>query len=298
MVIEKSAENPFHKALETIVGRSKPEGGFAQKEGGVFRPDATAWAVMAISKMKAYRQIVDSACRRMALSQLPDGRVILMEGMDTAWWPTPLALLAWMKAGGFRKETAAAENFLLATSGRHYPKEKDTLAGHDTLIRGWSWIENTHSWIEPTAMSTLALKASGNRQHERLKEGMKMILDRQLSTGGWNYGNTSVFDQELLPMPEHTGQALCALSGNAKASEIQKSIDYLKDQLPVLSTPLSLCWCLFGLKAWSVEVPDLRSFVLKAFSLQSRFGVYDTTLLAQLAIAYFSDGDLLGFLTG
>jgi hypothetical protein len=298
LAIEKSAEESFQKALETILGRSKPEGGFAQKEGGVFRPDATAWAVMAMSRMRAYRQIVDGACRRMALGQLPDGRVPLVEGMDAAWWPTPLALLAWMKAGGFEKEAAAAENFLLATSGRHYPKEKDTPAGHDTLIRGWSWIEDTHSWIEPTAMSIIALKATGNGRHGRIEEAMKMMLNRQLSNGGWNYGNTTVFGQELLPMPEHTGQALCALSGHAQTTEVQKSIDYLKDRLPVLSTPLSLCWGLFGLNAWSIEVPDFRPLILKAFALQNKFGDYDTTLLAQLAIAYSSDGDFSGFLNG
>ena len=62
-------------------------------------------------------------------------------------------------------------------------------------------------------MGILALKAVGFAGHDRVKEAVRMILNRQLPSGGWNYGNTTVFKRELLPMPEHTGQALCALSG-------------------------------------------------------------------------------------
>jgi hypothetical protein len=293
---EKSAENMILNSLDNIIRRSSSSGGFTQRDGGIFRTDATAWAIIAISRMKENQLMIESACRRMAGNQLPDGRVVLMEGFDSAWWPTPLATLAWKKANGFENEASAAVNFLLYASGRHFPKEKDSPAGHDTSIRGWSWIENTHSWIEPTAISILALKANGNGRHDRVLEAVRMILDRQLPSGGWNYGNTTVFHRELLPMPEHTGQALCALSGYVQAPEVQKSINYAKDQLQVLHTPLSLCWCLFGLSAWSVNVPDARARVLKCLSLQEKFGAYDTTLLALLVIAYFANGDLLAFL--
>ena len=33
--------------------------------------------------------------------------------------------------------------------------------GHDTTLVGWSWAANTHSWLEPTAMFVMALKAVG-----------------------------------------------------------------------------------------------------------------------------------------
>ena len=97
-------------------------------------------------------------------------------------------------------------------------------------------------------------------------------------------------------MPEHTGQALCVLSGHAPIARVRKSIDYAQDQLPKLLTPLALCWCLFGLSAWSIELKTVRERVIKCLSLQERFGEYDTTLLAQLVLAYLSDGDLLAFL--
>ena len=94
-------------------------------------------------------------------------------------------------------------------------------------------------------------------------------------------------------MPEHTGQALCALSGYVQVDQVRKSIDYAKDQLSKLRTPLSLCWCIFGLSAWYVDLNDVRERILKCLSLQERFGAYDTTLLAQLVIAYKTNGNFL-----
>jgi hypothetical protein len=59
---------------------------------------------------------------------------------------------------------------------------------------------------------------------------------------------------------------------------------------------MSLCWCIFGLSAWSVDLADVHERVLRCLSLQERLGAYGTTLLAQLVLAYASNGDLIGFL--
>jgi hypothetical protein len=282
--------------MQLMLNRFTPGGGFSQRTGSKSRSDATVWAILALIASKMDQDAAFDAAGWLASIQLEDGRVPVLEGLGTACWPTALSVLAWKKVGGYFNQKDKAIKYLLGSSGIHFPKKNDSPTGHDTLIRGWSWIENTHSWIEPTAISILALKANGNGKHDRVLEAVRMVLDRQLQTGGWNYGNTTVFNRELLPMPEHTGQALCALSGYVQAPEVQKSIDYLKNHLPGLRTPLSLCWCLFGLSAWSVNVLDARARVLKCLSLQEKFAAYDTTLLAQLVIAYFTNGDLLGFL--
>ena len=294
--IEMSSKSLIDKGIEKILNRALPGGGFAQRDKGFFRPDATAWAIIALSFDKSNDGIVKSACECIATKQLPDGRVALMESLNSTWWPTPLAVLAWRKAAGFENATSAAVNFMLDSSGEHFPKEKDSPAGHDSTIRGWSWIEGTHSWLEPTCLSIIALRATGHARHGRVEEAIKMLMDRQLLAGGWNYGNTKVFQQELLPMPDHTGQALCALSGTALLSAVQQSISYAREQIDNLTSPFSLSWCLFGLKAWRSELTGIRERVLKSLALQERYGPYETTLIAQLIIAYRAEGDLLGYL--
>jgi hypothetical protein len=284
---------PLEASVENILKCQVSEGGFIQRPGNEFRPDVTAWSVIALSGERLYNDINEKACRHLAQKQLPDGRVPIYDGCDEAYWPTPLAILAWKRTGGFKTDIDRAVKFLLETWGLNFPREKDSPLGHDSSIRGWSWDEKTHSWIEPTSMSILALKAVSFAGHDRVKEAVRMILNRQLPSGGWNYGNTTVFDRELLPMPEYTGLALCALSGFVQKTAVEKSIEYARQQLPNLRTPLSFCWCCFGLSTWSFSMKNVQERVLEILSLQNKYGPYDTTLLAQLVIEYKTNGDFL-----
>ena len=117
-------------------------------------------------------------------------------------------------------------------------------------------------------------------------------MDRQLSHGGWNYGNTVVFDQELRPMPGNTGMALNALSGRVAEEEVTRSLDYLKFQINMFRTPLSLGWGLLGLGAWGKRPDHAEKRILESLNLQKRYGNYDTSLLAILILSFFLSGGI------
>ena len=89
----------------------------------------------------------------------------------------------------------------------------------------------------PTSLAIIALRVAGLGDHERVQEAKRLLLDRQLPDGGWNYGNTKVFGQELHPMPETTGVALSALSGSVSREEITVSLKYLKIRVTQVRTP-------------------------------------------------------------
>jgi hypothetical protein len=182
-----TAERIIEATVETIRDRSRPEGGFSMFNGKSFRPDATAWAVMALEAYGSGRDLTIPACQQLARSQLSDGRIPVIEDFPESYWPTSLALLAWKKVPGFDREAELATRFLLGTTGEHWPMQDDYVAthpgAHDTSIKGWPWIENTHSWIEPTSLAVLALKACGYAEHIRVLEAIRMILDRQLPSG-------------------------------------------------------------------------------------------------------------------
>ena len=86
----------------------------------------------------------------------------------------------------------------------HWKKDEEETTGHDTNLKGWSWRSDTFSWCEPTSMAMMALEVAGYGGHPRLIEAQRLLLDRQIPGGGWNYGNTTVFGQVLNPMPEST----------------------------------------------------------------------------------------------
>jgi hypothetical protein len=292
----KSHQKIIEASVTKIVNRSLPEGGFSLYNGGHFRPDATAWAVLALEAGEVDRKLSNSACRRLSRSQNSDGRIPVIEGCPKACWPTYLGVLAWKKASGFEHEIDRAAQFLLKSSGKHYPKSENAWVNHDTSIKGWPWIDDTHSWVEPTGLAILALRSCGYEGHERVTEGVRMILDRQLSSGGWNYGNKIVFNKELRPIPECTGIALTALESLSERSSIKSSIDYLEEEIKKLRTPLALSWAIFGLSAWSNRSENFRDWILESLDLQEKYGSYDTGQLSQLLVAYFADGDLIGFL--
>lgn len=283
-------------AVKAIALRKLPDGGFGYGEGGSFSPEATAWAVMALAASEKHRDIARGACDRLADGQLSDGRVSAVNGFDAAAWPTALSILAWKCVQGYRQPLDAGLRFLLSFKGKHQPKGAHSPAGHDTSIVGWPWIERTHSWIEPTCMSMLALKANGYNNHPRTRQAARMVMDRQLSGGGWNYGNTTVFGQKLLPMPENTGQALCALNGLTSQTSVQSSLDYLSRCMASIRTPMALAWMLHGLGMWSQLPPQWERSIVESLDLQKRYGPFDTVLLSQLVSVYYTGARLISIL--
>jgi hypothetical protein len=280
-----------------IISRCLADGSFRLYAEGNPRPDSTAWAAIALSMAQRNGEHSSRACRYLTSIQQRDGRVPLEPDTPEAYWPTSLAIWAWKINDGFENERQNAVSFLLDLTGEHSKKNKKQARtiGHDTTLKGWPWIEGTHSWIEPTALAIIALKICGKENHERVSEAKKMIIDRQLPTGGWNYGNPSVFGQTLLAMPDSTGHALAALAGLVEKAAVLRSIDYLLDAIRYLKTPQAYCWSLFGLSAWSVEtsVYKDKDRLIEILRLQNTYGPFDTSLLSKLLVAYFSGGSLL-----
>lgn len=281
--------------LKELSARSLPMGGFTVFPGKSFDLESTAWSVLALRAADSAEELIPPACRRLRDAQQPEG-CLLSAGIAKAYWPTALGALAWKKADGFEDEANKAIAFLKAARGNHPPAENDSPVGHDPALNGWPWNEGAHSWVEPTSLAILALRTAGQANDDRVQEGVRMLIDRQLPGGGWNYGNTTVFGQELHPMPAHTGQALCALAGIASASEIRRSIAYAEDALAQMTTPFSFCWSLYGLRAWKIHVARIPEHVAAIMARQSRYGAYATPLLAMLALAQAVNGDLLDFL--
>ncbi|RJR33853.1 MAG: hypothetical protein C4567_16450 [Deltaproteobacteria bacterium] len=263
----------------------EPEGGFAGHAGGGYRADATAWAAVALEAVGQRSDWLTLARGCLAAQQLADGRVSLSPQHPDAVWPTPLAVLAWHQARDYREATDKAARFMLATTGRHWPRNPSLAYEHDPSLKGWPWISATHSWVEPTAMAVMALRISGCGEHERVKEGIRLLLDRQLPGGGWNYGNTKVFGQELFPFPESTGVALNALRGAASPAQVRKSLDYLHSRLKEVRTPLALSWGLMGLAAWGEGPAAAGAWTKECLDRQARYGAYDTVSLSLLMAA-------------
>jgi hypothetical protein len=287
----------LNEILDSIIAEIKrrmlPEGGLAEHTGGDYRPDATAWAVVAFKTCGKDADIVQDLRARLGAEQLDDGRVYISLKHLDAFWPTSLAILAWHGSTDHINNQTRAVNFLLNTSGRHWERRPDSPVANDTSLKGWPWIENTYSWVEPTALALIALRACGYEKHPRAIEAVTLLMDRQLSKGGWNYGNTKVYGKELNSMPGTTGIALQALAGLVSMKQIDKSLIGFKTAVESYFTPFALGWSLLGLSAWNERPANSRALILSSLERQKRYGPYPTSLLSLLVLASICENGLI-----
>lgn len=270
--------NPY---LERLNHRKCDQGGFADRSGGSYRPDATAWAILIIQAYDPDSPLLGPARTRLTQDQLEDGRVSVSPDHPDAFWPTPLAILAWKNVPTFQDHQTRAINFLLNKSGSD----------------GWPWTANTYTWVQPTALCMIAIRVSQVFDQEKVELAKHMLLNRQLPHGGWNYGSTLVFGQELRPFPETTGAALNALRGQVPRRKVKASLDYLAKEIFKLRTPIALGWGLLGLSAWGMRPPSWTDLVTSCLELENRYGEYDTASLCLLLSTYFAANGLDSLVT-
>jgi len=282
--------------LGLLEGRFIEGVGFPNRPGGVFRPDATCWAILALKAAGSTTGAVDKARRLLAKAQGEDGRVCVWPQRPDACWPTPLAVLAWQGAPEYDEPRKKALRFLLEFDQIGVLDGPQLGEGHDATIKGWPWTAKTHPWVEPTAYLLLALRIAGYEAHDRAKDAVRLLIDRQLAPGGWNVGTTISFGQQTWPTPEATGAALQALAGSAPRPAVEKSIEYLRAQLPALSAPMSLGWAILGLHAWQETIEQPQGLISQALDRQEQLGPYDTFSLSLLLLAWYCEAGLVPYL--
>ncbi len=292
-----------------LLARGEGRGYYANREAA---SEPTALAALALLAWNR-RDEASRHLQWLASVQRPRGSVGISAQQKTPGWPTPLAVAAWCAwqshaEGRGEDRTANIEprtsnpsrqcydmnlrsaiRWLLKTEGKKLPRQGKKLPrqkdGHDPTLAGWPWVQDTHSWIEPTAWSVLALKAAGKGEHVRTREAVRLLVDRLLPSGGCNYGNTVVLGQQLRPHIQPTGAALLALAEETDPSgRIQRSIDYLLNELSTRTTAASLSYALLGLKSHGYEVREAETWLESAAAgALQRQSILDVALLTLAA---------------
>jgi hypothetical protein len=173
---------------------------------------------------------------------------------DEGVWKTSLLAIA-MHHAGLNAERDSAISFLLRSRSLQLRQEPENeLNG---LLVGWSWVANTFGWVEPTSWALLALNLAGKSDHSRAVEGRRLLEDRCLPDGGWNYGNKVLFKKTLMPFWDTTALATLALGDNNRELA-EKNLNLLERSLPEMHSLLTnamVCLCLsrFGRNTDSIQ---------------------------------------------
>src|SRR5438034_7738455 len=100
--------------------------------------------------------------------------------------------------------------------------------------------EGNFCWLYPIACACLALQRAGFGEHPRVRDGLRLLLDRAFDDGGINYGNRMVLGRRTDPIPGPTGLMLLALQGEGNHPRVAAAVRYL---LAATGDDLEhLCW--------------------------------------------------------
>lgn len=247
--------------LEQLANAVALQGPAGYQHEGPPASEPVAWSALALAACGRSEAATRGAVW-LAELQAEDGSVGVTLDQRTPGWPTSLALLAWSRVdrNRFEAQIARATAWALAAQGETTPRKPQI--GHDTTLVGWSWAADTHSWLEPTAFFVMGLSATGSADHPRVREGVRLLADRLLPSGGANYGNTIVLGQELLPHAQPSGIALWALAAHQiDDPRIGRTIDYLKSQLEPNLAASSLAFAALGLKSVGAATPECNQLL-------------------------------------
>ena len=206
-------------------------------------------------------------------AQLPDGSWPPFAGQPQGCWVTALACLALRTHKDSAERVGRGVQWLCnawPAEGRYWRRllnrlrRKSAAARQNDALRGWSWTPGTASWVEPTALSLILLKAlpghllpRSSEKRKRLAEAM--LYDRMCLGGGWNAGNSLVYNVALAPRVGPTAWALLALLDRRDREENRMSLDWLAGVYPEIQGPGSLALAHLSLEAYGRRVPENES---------------------------------------
>jgi hypothetical protein len=132
----------------------------------------------------------------------------------------------------------------------------------DNRLQAWPWMPGTFSWLEPSAWCLLALKKmrapTRTAAESRIQEADKLIANRSVTNGGWNFGNASALGQDLRPYVPTTALALLALQDRRSDPVVERGLAFLsgarlKEPSAMALALTVLCLHIYGVPADDVE---------------------------------------------
>ncbi len=106
---------------------------------------------------------------------------LLLPGDDMPNWATSLLIITLIRLDQLPEVRTSSINWLLEWKSRT-GQDTDFTRLNPSLV-GWPWISDTFSWVHPTGYGALALKLSGLKTHQRVKEAEIFIAGQNVPAG-------------------------------------------------------------------------------------------------------------------
>jgi len=235
-----AAERTTADLRRALLSSRNADGGWGYYPRKASRLEPTAWALLALNESPGL---------------LKTWRVQGSWRVDVAGAPINYAFqaltgLVLLQHAEFIKEASAIARNLLDIRGVSF--EQTDAIRQDNSLQAWPWIDGTFSWVEPTALALLLIKKcrSGlpGGAAARIADGERMLIDRVCAGGGWNYGGSNVFGQDLLPYVPTTAWGVLALQDRPKEPAFVRSLARLPQDATTEPTAQALALAVIALQ--------------------------------------------------
>lgn len=278
--------------LDVLNASRNPDGGYGYYPNKRSRIEPTAWVALSPS-MDAGR-----ALGWLVEAQGTDGWIRDDRQAPVNYAFNALALLALLTDSRSAAHAERLGQALLQVKGVAYANSP--AVRQDNSLQAWSWVDNTASWVEPTAYSLLAIKrarqqglltSSAATVRARIEVGERLLADRTCASGGWNYGNSQVFGSNLYAHGPTTALALIALQDRPTLPIVDSGLRFLASNAAAERSGFALSLASLCFRLFQRPTTALVSSVQEQLPVSA--AIANTVTLAGLSIVLSDDDGAL-----
>jgi hypothetical protein len=273
---------------DVVVRGANADGGWPYYEGHASRLEPTCWALLALAGGEPPG--VGAPGRFLTDSQRADG--LLLEasirsegrpnfgfnGLAVFVMSTIRDLVPASKLSSLVNGLLTVKGIQIATSD---------INRQDNKLQGWSWIDGTFSWVEPTTWCMIGLNkvpAPTAALRSRVDEGERLLIDRCCAQGGWNYGNSNMLGQDLRPYVPTTALGVLAMQRRAAEPVAVRSLAWLKQHALAEQSAMALSLALIALRAYDAPADALAANLAAQWERTAFLGNRHLTAMALYAL--------------
>lgn len=291
---ESAKRTAISRLRQAVVSGRNADGGWGYYPGKASRLEPTCWALLAIGSGPDTKALHERAAAWFAGCQRPEGWLLEQPGLPVNIAFNSLAAFTLLNHRDLAGDDVRRRllTSVLASKGMAFPAA-DTMR-QDNSLQGWSWVDATFSWVEPTCWGLLALKkarASGlveAASHARIAEAERLLIDRTCRPGGWNFGNSNVLSQDLRPYVPTTALGLLAMQDRRDNDAVVRSLASLESIWSSEISASALALSLVALSVYARPVEPVVARLIEHAAATLTFGNHHG--IAQALFALSSSG--------
>ena len=287
-----------------LIAGANPTGGWGYLSGNGSRIEPTCWALLALAGSEPAGPLGpqsplsnDLHFRFLSRCQRPDGLLSDRPEFPANLSWTALAFLT-LSALSSSTETNAVSGRLVGamteTAGLQLPN--DATFRQNNMLKGWPWMPETFSWVEPTSWCLLALKRAirtvparaTDAIRSRITDGEALLVDRVCASGGWNFGNANAFGTNLPAHVPTSALGLLALQDKRDLPAVRRSLAFVEEHWKKELSGGALALSLLCLKIYGRPTSELEAAIADQWQHTRFLGNLATTAMVRCALTMSS----------